>query len=80
LNQLSTINERNTEREYFDAAAEVSDTTRDLEVGDRVRIVNPGRFQAKKGVIFKITENRITVQAQNGTKIQRAHHNIVLDN
>ena len=74
LTRLSHINERDTEREYFDAA---TDSPRDFKIGDRVRIINPKRFQAKKGVIINIGEGRITIKTHNGTKIQRSPDNLV---
>jgi hypothetical protein len=55
------------------------DTTRDLAIGDRVRIRNPGRFQAVRGTIVRIGTSRITVQARNGSKIIRAPHNLFLE-
>ena len=53
LNRLAGINERNTEGEFFDTT---TDTPRDFRIGDRVRITNPKRFQAKKAVIINIGE------------------------
>jgi transcription antitermination factor NusG len=53
---------------------------REIAIGDRVRIKNPGPFQTNKGVVDKIGESRITVRTASGTKIQRAHKNIVRDN
>jgi transcription antitermination factor NusG len=50
---------------------------REFEVGDRVRIRNPGVFQPTKGTIIKIGASRITVQARNGTKIVRAPKNLI---
>jgi hypothetical protein len=77
LTRLATINDRNSEREFFDATA---DTPRDFQVGDRVRVVNPKLFQPRKGVITNIGDSRITIQGQNGTKVQRAPYNLVLEN
>ena len=77
LVELARLNERNNETET--TAAEVSDTPRDFIEGDRVRILNPKRYQARRGIITKIGDSRITVQAADGTKIQRAPHNIVLE-
>ena len=77
LTRLTGISERNTEAEFFDTAA---DTPREFRIGDRVRIFNPHRFQAKKGVIVSIGEGRITVRASNGTRIQRSPGNHILDN
>ena len=84
LDQLSRINEGNTEAENNNTAPDSNhaapDTPRDFQIGDRVRILNPGRFQARRGVITNIGESRVTVKAPNGTKIQRAPNNLVLDN
>jgi hypothetical protein len=48
-------------------------------IGDRVRILNPSRFQANRGTIIRIGD-RITVQTATGNKIVRAPKNLVLDN
>ena len=53
---------------------------RELAIGDKVRIKNPGPFQANKGTVHKIGESRVTVRTASGTKILRAHKNIVFDN
>jgi hypothetical protein len=53
-------------------------TARTFAIGDPVRIRNPGRTQARKGVVVNITASRITVQAASGTKIQRAPHNTII--
>jgi hypothetical protein len=76
LTRLAGISQRNTEREYFDAAA---DTPRELRVGDRVIINNPGVFQPKRGVIIKIGASRITVKPRSGPNIQRSPNNLILD-
>jgi hypothetical protein len=54
-------------------------TARTFAIGDRVRIRNPNRLQADRGVVVNITANRITVQARRGSKIVRAPHNIFFD-
>ena len=77
LTRLAGITGRNTESEFFDTA---TNTPRDFRIGDRVRITNPKRFQAKKGVIINIGEGRVTLRAHNGTKIQRSPDNLVFDN
>jgi hypothetical protein len=74
LTRLATINGRNAEGEYFNATA---DPPRDFQIGDRVRVLNPKRFQPKKGVIIAIGSGRITVQAPNRTTVQRAPDNLV---
>jgi hypothetical protein len=52
------------------------DPPRAFQIGDRVQIRNPGRFQPSTGTIHKIGQSRITVIAANGTKITRAPKNI----
>jgi sRNA-binding protein len=54
-------------------------TARSFAIGDRVKIRNPNRQQANKGVVVNITANRITVQDRSGNKIIRAPHNIYID-
>jgi transcription antitermination factor NusG len=63
------------------AARVPPDTSRDIEVGDRVRIRNPGRFQAVRGRVIKVntTTNRATVQARDGSKVVHAPHNLIPD-
>jgi hypothetical protein len=74
LGRLSEIGKNTTARQL--------DTTRALEdfiVGDRDRMKNPGGFQVTRCTIIKIGTSRITVQAQNGTKIVRAPKNLILE-
>jgi hypothetical protein len=54
-------------------------TARSFAIGDRVKIRNPNRRQANKGVVVNITANHITVQDTLGTKIIRAPHNVYID-
>jgi hypothetical protein len=54
--------------------------TREFEIGDRVRIMNPRRLQANRGKIVRIGASRITVEAKNGTTIVRAPKNLYFDN
>jgi transcription elongation factor len=54
-------------------------TARSFAIGDRVRIRNPNRQQANKGVVTNITANSITVQDRLGNKIIRAPHNVYID-
>ena len=70
---------RLSESEDNNNATGQANTPRELAVGDRVRIRNPGRFQATNGKIIKIGTSRITVQADNGTKIIRAPSNLILE-
>jgi hypothetical protein len=53
-----------------------SDPVREFAIGNRVRIKNPGRFQASSGIITRIGTTRITVEPRNGTKIVRAPKNL----
>jgi hypothetical protein len=63
------------------AARIPSDTSRDIEVGDRVRIRNPRRFQAVRGRVIKVSTptSRVTVQARDESKIVREPHNLIPD-
>ena len=70
------VNDRQVEQDT--SVAEVSDSQQDLQVGDQVRIINPGRFQAHRGTVINFGPNRVTIQTANGNKIQRAHHNVVV--
>ena len=49
-----------------------------LVIGSRVQIKNPRFLQPIEGVVTKITNKRVTVQAPNGSTVVRAHKNIIL--
>ncbi len=51
---------------------------REFSIGDQVKILNPGPLQAERGSIIRIgvETNRITVLAEDGTKIVRAPSNL----
>jgi hypothetical protein len=61
------------------ASGPTTGTTREFEIGDRVRIRNPRRLQAIRGKIVRIGTSRITVEAKNGTTIVRAPKNLYFD-
>jgi hypothetical protein len=48
-------------------------------VGDRVAIQNPGPSQAARGVILKIGTSRITVEAEDKTRIIRNPKNLKIE-
>jgi dsDNA-specific endonuclease/ATPase MutS2 len=77
LTRLARSQDRNTEREYLDTVSEIP---REFQIGDRVRIINPTRFQQNKGVVVKITEHRVSVKPQIGINISRSPHNLILEN
>jgi len=54
------------------------DAPRQFRIGDRVRIRNPGPFQASKGRIERITAERIVVRTSDGREVQRHAKNIQL--
>ena len=49
--------------------------TREIAIGDRVKIRNPNPFQQDNGTIIKVGKSRITVQTKTGRKILRAAKN-----
>ena len=53
--------------------------SKELAIGDRVRINNPRYLQPDSGKVIKLTQNRVTVQAANGTKIVRAAKNLTIE-
>ena len=53
--------------------------TRELTIGDRVRIKNPRYLQPTSGKVTKLTLTRVTVTADNGTTIVRAAKNLILE-
>ena len=48
----------------------------ELQIGDRVRILNPKRFQETTGIISKIGHNRVTITPRRGIKIVRHPNNV----
>jgi transcription antitermination factor NusG len=62
-----------------DTPAVEEDQPRGFRVGDKVRITNPGRFQANRGEIIKIGTKRVTIKTRSGSKLQRAEKNLTFD-
>lgn len=58
------------------ADRQTPESRRAFVVGDIVRILNPRPQQPNTGVVKKIGASKITVETANGTKVQRAPHNI----
>ena len=50
--------------------------TREIAIGDRVKIRNPNPFQQDNGTVIKVGKCRITVQTKTGGKILRAAKNL----
>jgi hypothetical protein len=50
-------------------------TNQELKIGDKVIILNPGKFQERSGKVCKIGK-QITIQTKKGRKIIRARKNI----
>ncbi len=75
LQQLEQLSEGNNNNNN---AQQQPPVTRELTIGDHVRIKNPRFLQADSGTISKITAKRITVLTQEGSSIIRSHKNIVL--
>ena len=48
----------------------------ELQIGDRVKILNPNRFQENTGIISKIGTNRVTITPRRGIKIVRHPNNV----
>ena len=82
LHRLTQVDEENNDNAAKQAspprASRSANAPREFAIGDKVRIVNPNRFQPKKGTIIKIGD-RITVLAKNGTKVYRVTKNLLLD-
>jgi uncharacterized protein YydD (DUF2326 family) len=76
LTRLTRNRQRNSEREHSDTAADIP---REFRIGDSVIINNPGRLQAKRGVIVKIGASRVTVKPRIGANIQRSPNNLTLE-
>ena len=53
--------------------------SKELAIGDRVRINIPRYLQPNSGEVIKLTQNRVTIQAANGTKIVRAAKNLTVE-
>jgi hypothetical protein len=50
---------------------------RDFDIGDRVRVINPGPGQNPLGIIVKIGPAQIHIRAQNGNEIRRIAKNLI---
>jgi seryl-tRNA synthetase len=74
LQRITQVSEENNTN-----AAQQANAPREFAICDRVRIINPNRFQANRGRIIKIGPSRITVLTENGTKINRAAKNLILE-
>jgi hypothetical protein len=80
LARLGALSDDNEARPTSARATRVQpDTPREFAIGDRVRILNPARYQANRGTIIRIGTSRITVETRRGAKIVRAPHNLVLE-
>jgi dsDNA-specific endonuclease/ATPase MutS2 len=86
--ERASRNERNTGQneganEYArrpeDKRTTRTDESREFVIGDKVRVINPGRFQTNRGVIVKIGASRITLRTKSGGNIQRAPKNLIFD-
>ena len=78
IDRLARVTEDSRNRQATQATT--TRLSRTLQIGDRVRIRNPGPFQATTGKIEKISDSRVTVRTETGSKILRAHKNIILIN
>jgi transcription elongation factor len=47
-----------------------------VQIGDHVRILTPGRFKEREGIISKISQHRVTIETKSGKKIIRAEKNV----
>jgi hypothetical protein len=65
--------------EINDTTTKSKNTNREIEIGDKVNILNPGRFQERSGEVCKIGK-LITVQTKRGRKIVRVRKNLALVN
>jgi hypothetical protein len=59
-------------------AGEVNDPDRPLEIGNKVTVLNTGRFRLRRDTVCTVIRigERVTVQMPAGTKIVRAAHNL----
>ena len=74
VQRLSSLNQ--SEEDNYTVQSAVAE--RIFAIGDRVRINNPNRLQAREGTIVKIGSSRITVETRGGSKIVRAPKNLTL--
>jgi hypothetical protein len=80
LQQAALVTRLGQLSESDNAAATSTETNRVFVLGDRVRVLNPRRLQAKTGTIIKIGTNRITIRTTRGSTVVRAPKNLVLEN
>jgi transcription antitermination factor NusG len=70
IQQLQQLQMRQAEILTRLAQVSVCNTeTRELVVGDKVQIKNPGKFQENRGVVTKIGTHRVTEQTKSGSKV-----------
>jgi transcription antitermination factor NusG len=67
LEQLSLENDQNTEE---------SDNENEIQLGDKVRILTPGKFKETEGTICKIGPSRVTILTKKKNKIVRKPSNV----
>jgi hypothetical protein len=84
LEQSALLNRLDTLRDTPAATAAriPPDPIRQIVVGDRVRIRNPGLLQPTSGTVTKVTAKRVTVQGQIGYRVStiiRAPKNLILE-
>ena len=75
---LLCLEQRSEDNNSNNNARQQASATRELTIGDHVRIKNPRFLQANSRTISNITAKRITVLTQEGSSIIQSHKNIVL--
>ena len=67
--------QNNTDGRYYRPNYALSDIRR-FVIGDRVRVINPGRLQENEGQIISISVSRVTLRTATGNTIVRAALNL----
>ena len=60
------------------ATIPIGTTTSSFNIGDRVRVKNPGLLQQGTGSVYKVTDTRVYIRTPNGNTLYRAPKNIAL--
>ena len=76
IQQLKNLTLDHTTLETTNNNTEEYQDPDEFQIGETVRILNPGRFQEKSGTICNLGTTRVTVLTKKGRKIIRAPFNL----
>ena len=68
-----------TTEEHTQTQNEEEEDPNVFKLGEKVHILNPGRFQERRGTICNLGDQRVTILTKRGKKIVRAPFNVQKD-